>query len=110
MSYVGFDDSDIRGTDRAISIHVLAEIRHIDRLPHFRLGQADIGGIDDGIAAHITDQNTHRNGNIARGRAIVHIMKGHSDSLSVGHASEIDGDLRCPAPAETAHHPGARRH
>jgi len=33
-AYVGFDQCDICGTDRAISIHVFAEIGHADRLPH----------------------------------------------------------------------------
>jgi hypothetical protein len=42
------------GSDRTISIHVLAEIRATDRIAHLRLGQADIGGINDAIAVHIT--------------------------------------------------------
>ena len=110
MAHVGFDQGDVRGTDRAIHIHVFPEIRATDRLPHLRLGQGDIGGINARIAIHITDQHAHGNGNLARGIAIVHTMERHRDSLNVGYATEIDGDLRRPAPAETAHHPGARSH
>src|SRR5439155_15691291 len=38
---------------------------------------------------------------------IIHVKERNSDSLDVGHASEIDRDLR-PAYAETAYAPGAR--
>ena len=38
---------------------------------------------------------------------IIHVKERNSDPLDVGHASEIDRDLR-PARAETAHAPGAR--
>ena len=93
-AHVGFDQCDIRGTDRAIRIHVFAEIRATDRLAHLRFSQAHIGGINDGIAIHITDQHAHGNGNVAAVGAIVHVKERNSDSLSVGHASEIDRDLR----------------
>jgi len=55
VTYVGFDDRDIRRSDRATGIHVLAEIRASDHLAHLRFGQGDIGGIDAGTAVHITD-------------------------------------------------------
>jgi hypothetical protein len=37
-AYVGFDDCDIRGTDRAVSVHVFTEIRATDRHAHLRFG------------------------------------------------------------------------
>ena len=38
---------------------------------------------------------------------IIHVKERNSDSLDVGHASEIDRDLQ-PAHAETPHAPGTR--
>src|SRR5439155_21990882 len=61
------------------------------------------------IAIHITDQHAHGNGNVAHVCTIIHVKERNRDSLNVGHASEIDRDLR-PAHAETAHAPGARSH
>jgi hypothetical protein len=109
-AHFGFDLCDIRRVDQAIRIHVFAKIRATDRYAHLRLGHADIGGIDGGIAIHIAYQHAHGSGNVTRADAIVHVKERNSDSLDVDHASEIDGDLRRPAPAETAHAPGPRGH
>ena len=54
-AYVGFDLCDIHRVDQAIRIHVLAEIRTRDRLPHLRFSQAHIGGINDGITVYISN-------------------------------------------------------
>src|SRR6266446_6151941 len=106
-AYVGFDLRDIHRVDHAIRIHVFPEIRATDRYAYLRFGQADIGGVNDGVAIHITDQNAHGNGNITSACAVIHVMERDRNSLDVGHASEIDRDLR-PAHAETAHAPTAR--
>src|ERR1700681_1139282 len=60
-AYVGFDDCDIRGTDCAISVHVLAEIPSTNVLTYLRFGQSYIGGIDRAVSVHVTNQNAHRN-------------------------------------------------
>jgi len=62
VTYVGFDDCDIRGSDRATGVHVFAEIRAHDRLADLRFGLGDIGGIDGVIAVHITDQHAMKMG------------------------------------------------
>ena len=66
MTYVGFDDRDIRGSDRATGIHVFAEIRASDRYAHLRLGQTDIRGINGAVPVHIADQDADGNGNVTR--------------------------------------------
>jgi hypothetical protein len=52
-THFGFDDCDIRGTNRTTRIHVLAEVRTRDRLARLCFGQANIGGINQAIAIHI---------------------------------------------------------
>ena len=54
-TYLGFDERDIRGIDRAIHIYVFAEIRAANYLPNLRLGYDHIGGVDSSIAIYITD-------------------------------------------------------
>ena len=78
-----------------------------------RFGQGDIGGINACTAIHVTDQHAHGNGNVGDGNvacAIGHVHKRNRDSLDVGHAIEIDGDLRRPVPAEIGHMPSTRSH
>src|SRR6266576_1030678 len=58
-AYVGFDDCHIRGTDRAISVHVFTEIRATDRHAHLQFGQGNIGGVDDGVSVYITNKHAH---------------------------------------------------
>ena len=92
-AYIGFDQCDIRRTDCAIGIHVLAEIRARNRLAYLRFGQANIGGIDEGITVHITDEHTHGNGNIAHVCSIVDVKERNRDDLNIGYPSQIDSDL-----------------
>ena len=54
-THLGFNQCNIHRVDQTIRIHVSAEVRTGNRLTYLRLGQTDIGGIDDGIAIHITD-------------------------------------------------------
>src|SRR5437667_8507027 len=82
VTYVGFDDRDIRGSDRATVVHVFAEIRARDRLAHLRFGLGDIGGIDEGTAIHVTDQHAHGDGNVGDGNvacATGHVHKRNRD-------------------------------
>ena len=110
VTYVGFDQCDIRRTDRAIRIHVFAEIRARDRRAHLRFGQGDIGGIDRTIGVHVSDQHAHENGNVPGVCAIANAIKHNGNSLNVGHASKIDGNRRRSTPADAAHAPGATSH
>ena len=73
------------------------KVRATDRHAHLRFGQGNIGGIDHGIAIHITNQHAHRSGNVAHVCTIIHVKERDRDYLSVGNASEINGDRRCSA-------------
>ena len=100
MAYVGFDQGDVRGTDRAIHIHVFPEIRASDRLPHLRLGQGHIGGIDHAVSGYVTSQKAHRNVHIDS-RLIARAI--HSVDLDVDHLRIGNvGQRYCyDAPADT---------
>src|SRR5438132_11832311 len=82
VTYVGFDDRYIRGSDRATGVHVFAEIPGTNVLAYLRFGLGDIGGIDEATAIHVTSQKAHRNVHIDS-RLIARAI--HSVDLDVDH-------------------------
>src|SRR5207245_5724716 len=102
VTYVGFDDRDIRRSDRAAGVHVFAEIRATDRLAHLRFSQGDIGGIHSAASVHIANQNAHRNVHIDSrliARAI-HSVDADVDHLDIGNVGKrycyhVPADAHC---------------
>src|SRR5438132_3240215 len=82
VTYVGFDDRYIRGSDRATGVHVFAEIPGTNVLAYLRFGLGDIGGIDHAVSVHVTSQKAHRNVHIDS-RLIARAI--HSVDLDVDH-------------------------
>ena len=100
-------DCRIAAVDEAVDVHVGTEVCCIRRLTGTIACLQRVARVHKGVAIGVTDENAHWDSNIAGVSAIAHIIKGKRDPLSVGHTSEIDGDLRS-ARAEAADAPDTR--
>jgi len=94
VAEICFHDRNVAGIYCAVGIHIRAEVCRIDSLPETAFRLSNIGGVDGGVSVYITNEHTHGNGNVAHVCAIIHVHKRNCNSLDVGHASEIDRDLR----------------
>lgn len=88
----GFYQANIGGVDRAIGIHVVAEISLIDRgtLLCFRL--RDIGRVYDAIAVRVGRKNDGVYCGIRQGLAegVNHLADRDGDQLLIGHSGQVD--------------------
>ena len=52
-----FHQRDVAGIDRAVRIHIFAEVRRRDPLPRLTLGLSCVTGVDRSVPGGVTDQN-----------------------------------------------------